>query len=214
MQRRVKAQPRSRNPGYATLGGWLGRLARLDFTVFDDIRQERTATAGVVMIVLGASLIAGLGSWIWALQHTNLHDIDGVEIFVKTVLAGGLLQLAVWFLWVYMAYFVLHRLFAAEVPFQELMRTMGLAFAPVALSIFVGIASLAIPFGVLSLSLAFLFTNFAIESTGDVTTREATFANLAGFGTFLIFMGALANVLESGTLGGLAPGILFFALDL
>jgi hypothetical protein len=214
MQRRVKAEPRSRSAGYATIGGWLGRLASLDFAVFEDIQKERTATAGAILIVLGASIFAGFGSWIWALQHSEFQGLDGVEVFLKTVLAGGLLQTGVWFLWVYMAYFVLHRGFAAQVTFPELMRSMGLAFAPVALSLLVAIAPLAVPFGILSLGAAFLFTNFAIETTADVTTRESTFANLAGFGTFLIFMGALANVMEAGTFGGLAPGLLFFSLDL
>jgi len=39
-------------------------------------------------------------------------------------------------------------------------------------------------------------------------------ANLAGFAAFLIVMGGFANIAEVGTFGGLAPGILFFSLDL
>lgn len=214
MERRVRPQPRpaTTSGGYAILAGWLLRIARLDFDVFEEVRRERTATASAIIVVLGASILAGLGSWIWAMQH-DFEGLDTAPVFVKTVLAGSLIQLAVWFAWVYMAYLVLSRAFAAPVTFQELVRTMGLAFAPVGLSILVGIAPLAVPFGVISLSLAFLYGNIAIEATSGVTTREATFANLAGFVTFVIFMGAFANVAEAGTFGGLAPGLLFFSLD-
>lgn len=212
MNRRIRAPagtPRSA-AGFQTLGGWIFRVARLDFSVFDDARAERTGTAGAILIVLTASIAAGLGSWIWAMQ---LSGVDEASVFLKTCIAGGLLQTLVWLLWVYMAHLVLVRLFGAQVVFQELVRCMGVAFAPIFLSLFVGVAPLAVPFGVFSLALTFHFSNIAIEQATGVTTREATFANLAGFGTFLVFMGALANVFEANGVGGLAPGLLFFALD-
>ena len=73
---------------------------------------------------------------------------------------------------------------------------MGLAFAPVGLSVFVAIAPLAVPFGVFSLGTTFLFTNIAIEQASGLDTREATLANLGGFAVFLIFMGVAANVVR------------------
>ena len=197
MNRRIRAPagtPRSA-AGFQTLGRWIFRVARLDFTVFEDARAERTGTAG-------------------AMQHDDFRGLDPAPVFLKTVIAGGLLQTLVWLLWVYMAHWVLVRLFGAQVVFQELVRCMGVAFTPIFLSLFVGIAPLAVPFGVFSLGLTFLTTNIAIEQATGVTPREATFANLAGFGAFLVFMGALANVAEAGTFGGLAPGLLFFSLDL
>jgi hypothetical protein len=192
----------------------MGRLARLDFTVFDDAREERAATAGAVAIVLGSSLMAGIGSWLWAVQHDEFQGLDTAEVFLKTVLAGGLIQTAVWFIaWVYMSRWVLARLAIVQPDITDMTRTMGLAFAPVALSLFVAVSPLAIPFGVFSLSLAFLFSNIALEQTAGVSTREATIANLGGFAAFLVFMGAFANVAEAGSFGGLAPGLLFFSLD-
>ena len=214
MNRRIRERPSTApSVGYQTLIGWLGRVARLDFTVFDEVKGERTATASAVLIVLTASITAGIGSWLWALQHDNFEGLDTAEVFVKTIIGGGLVQTAVWFLWVFFAQLVIARMFGAQVLFSELMRTMGLAFAPMYLSIFVGIAPLAVPFGVFSLALTFLMSNIAIEQASGVTTREATFANLAGFGIFLAFMGAASNFMEAGVFGGVAPGILFFSLD-
>jgi hypothetical protein len=195
------------------LAGWLGRVARLDYSVFEEVKTERTATASAVLVVFGASLIAGIGSWIWSFQHDSYAGLGVGEVFIKTVLGGTVVQTAVFFAWVYLTHLVLTRMFGAQVLFQELVRTMGLAFAPVALSLFVAVAPLAVPFGVLSLGLTFLVTNVAVEQTAGVTEREATFANLGGFGAFLVFMGAFANVAEAGVFGGLAPGLLFFSLD-
>jgi uncharacterized membrane protein YidH (DUF202 family) len=213
MQRRTKPQPsRHASGGYAMLGGWVVRLFKLDFSVFDDVRNERTATAGAVLIVLGAGIIAGLGSWGWALQHDKYDGLDPAPVFLKTVVAGSLIQLVIWFAWVYIVYLMTSRGFGAQVSFQELVRTMGLAFAPVAFSVAVAIAPLAVPFGVFSLAITFLFTNIAIEQASDLNTRESMLANLAGFAVFLIFMGAAANIAKAGAFGGLAPGILFFSL--
>jgi hypothetical protein len=212
MQRRVRPQATS-GGSYSILGTWLSRLIRLDFTVFEDVRREQTATAMAIVVVLGASILAGLGSWIWAIQE-DFPGLGTGSVFLKTLVAGSIVQLLVWMIWVYLAYVLAARVFAADVTFQELMRTMGLAFAPVGLSIFVAIAPLAVPFGVLSLGITFLFTNIAIEQASGLDTREATLANLGGFAVFLIFMGVAANIYEAGTFGGLAPGLLFFSLDL
>lgn len=212
MQRRVRAQ-RGSGGAYSTLTAWLGRLGRLDFTVFEEVRGEHTATTGAIIVVVAASVLAGLGSWIWAIQQ-DFPDLGTGSVFLKTLVAGAIVQVLVWFIWVYLAYVLTARVFAANVTFQELMRPMGLAFAPVGLSVFVAIAPLAVPFGVLSLGIAFLFTNIAVEQASGLDTREATLANLGGFAVFLIFMGVAANIAEAGTFGGLAPGILFFSLDL
>jgi hypothetical protein len=107
MQRRVRPpQSRYASGGYATLAGWLLRLARLDFTVFDDVQAERTATASAILVVLGAGLLAGLGSWGWALQYSKYDGLDAAPVFLKTVLAGSLIQLIIWFAWVYIVYLV------------------------------------------------------------------------------------------------------------
>ena len=114
-----------------------------------------------------------------------------------------------------MSRWVLARIAVVQPDITDMTRTMGLAFAPVALSLFVAVSPLAVPFGVFSLTLAFLFSNIALEQNYQGPTREATIANLGGFAAFLFvfLMGASANVAEAGSFGGLAPGLLFFSLD-
>ena len=194
--------------------GWLGRIARLDFTVFDDLRSDRSATPIAVLVVLAASVVAGIGTLIWALQHDEFGGIDMMEVLLKAVIIGSVVQTAVWFAWVYITYMLAARVFGSVVHFGELTRVMGFAFAPVALGVLIAIAPLAIPFGLLAFGLTLMLTTAAVERAAEIEPRQAMLSTLGGFAVFLMFMGAFANVMEVATFGGLAPGILFFSLDL
>ena len=193
-----------------TVTNWVGRVLRFDFTAFDEIRDERSATTPAVLIVLAGSFIAGFGSWLWALQ---LDSIGTAEVFVKSMLVGGMIQTAVWFVWVYLVFQVLTRGYGHATTFPELVRTMGLAFSPIVFSVLIAVTVLAIPFGIVSFGMVFLFTNIAIQQTSGADIRETSMANVTGFVAFAVVMGMFANVAEVGAVGGVAPGVLFFALD-
>lgn len=201
---------RYQSTNWQAIGGWVARILRVDFSAFDEVRAEPSATVGAVAVVFGSSLLAGFGSWLWAAQTSFISDS---AVLLRSLLLGSVIQTAVWFLWVYLVYQVLVRGYGARVEFSELTRTMGFAFAPVALSVLIAVTSLAVPFGVIALSMAVLFTNVAIQQATDADAREATLANLTGFGAFAITMGVFANIWEIGGVGGLAPGVLFFSLD-
>ena len=193
---------------------WLGRLLRLDFTAFEEIRADPNSTPSAVIVVLLAGLFAGAGSWLWAVQSRDLVGLNRTDVFVRSLLVGSVMQTIIWFAWVYITYQVLLRGYGARTDFLGLLRTMGFAFVPVALSIFVVFAGLAVPIGMLAFGMALLLTNAAIQAGSDAEFKEAAVANIAGFGVFLLGMGICSNILEVGTFGGIAPGILFFSLDL
>ncbi len=199
------------NTNLQGLGGWLGRLFSLDFTVFDDVRSQPSATTAAVIVVGGASVLAGIGSWLWAVQTDG---VDAGDVFIKSLILGSIIQTLVWLLWVYLTYQVLVRGYNARVDFAELARTMGFAFAPVALSLGIAITVFAVPIGIVSLAMTVLLTNVAVQHASDAEVREATLANITGFAVFAIVMGLFANTLEVDRVGGLAPGLLFFSLDL
>lgn len=194
-----------------SVGGWVGRLMRLDLSVFDEVRSDPSATAGAVIVVAIASVFAGVGSWLWAAQTDG---VAGGEVLVKSLVLGSMLQTAVWFLWVYVVYQVLVRAYGVRADFYELIRTMGFAFAPVGLSILIAITAFAVPFGVASLALAVLLSGAAIQSASSAHPQQALTANITGFTVFAVVMGILANIAEVNTVGGLAPGLFFFSLDL
>ncbi len=198
-----------------SVSGWLGRLIRLDVTVFDEIRSEPSATPSAIVIVFGASVMAVIGSWLWAVQW---RGVEATDVFIKSLVVGSVLQTLAWFIWVYLVFQVLARAYGARVDFSELIRTMGFAFAPVGLSILIAVVGFTIPFGVFSLTGAVLLTYFATESASSAEPRQILVANFAGFAVFAVVMGVLANIGEVSStggaqIGGLAPGLFFFDLS-
>ncbi len=199
-----------RTTSLQSVSGWLGRLLRLDLSVFDEIRADPAATPGAIGVVFGASIMAGIGSWLWAVQTDG---VSASEVFVKSLIIGGILQTIVWFVWVYWVFQVLARGYGARTDFFELIRTMGFAFAPIGASILIAVSNFTMPFGVISIGAALLLTHFAVQSASSAEPRQVLIANFVGFLSFAVVMGVLANIAETDTVGGLAPGLFFFDLN-
>jgi hypothetical protein len=196
--------------GFQNIGSWLGRLIRLDLTVFDDVKDDATATGPAIAVVIVASFLAGLGTWLWSVVE---DQPDKMELFFKATILGSIFQIALWVLWVWIAGMLLSRVFGAGADMNRLMRTMGLAFAPMAISLLVLLSILSIPFAAISIGLTFLLTNAAIASATDAPADRVALANLVGFAAFALILGILSNVAQWHNAGGLAPGIFFFNLS-
>ena len=202
--------------GFQNLASWLGRLIRLDLTVFDDVKDEAAATVPALAVVVAASLLAGLGSWLWWIFEIDFPagaDEKNFEVFLKTFILGGIFMAALWVLWVYIVAMLLSRVFGAGADMNRLMRTMGLAFAPMAISFLVVIGMLAVPLGAFAVATTLLLTNVAIQATTDAEPQQVIVSNLAGFLVFAVVLGILANFAQIYDIGGLAPGIFFFELN-
>ena len=162
-------------------------------------------------MVVVPTVLAGLGSWLW---WFNEVDYKNGEVFLKSLILGGIFQVGLWYLWVYIAAMVLSRGFGSATDMNQMARTMGLAFAPMALSLLVVVSILAVPFGVVAVGLTLVLSNVAISATTTADARQVTIANAMGFLVFAVVLGILSNVSEVGGLGGgLAPGIFFFNLS-
>jgi hypothetical protein len=198
---------------FQNLGSWLLRLARLDLSVFDDVKDDASATLPAITVMVAASFLAGLGSWLWWVIEPPK---DGTEVFLKSTIFGSIFQAALWFVWVYVAAMVLTRGYKAAADMNGMIRTMGLAFAPMAISLLVAVSVLSIPFAVIAVGATVLLSYVAIQAVTDASPQQVMLANLAGFAVFAIAMGILANVGQSSYSifgGGLAPGIFFFNLN-
>jgi hypothetical protein len=201
--------------GFQNVGNWLVRLARLDLTVFDDVKDEAAATAPALAVMVVASFAAGLGSWLWwAVQDFPLVSDKNGEAFFKTFILGGILQAALWFVWVYIAAMLLSRVFGAGADLNRMMRTMGLAFAPMVITILMIVDILAVPFAVIAVGTTLLLSNSAMQAASDAEPQQVIVSNLAGFAVFAIVLGILANVAQIYEIGGISPGIFFVSLDL
>ena len=200
---------RERRP-LATTGHWLQRLVRLDLDVFRDVAGDTAATLPMLALVTAASFLSGVGSWLWWLFQSR--QAAG-EVFLKSCLLGGLLQVPVWLLWVYVAYQTLTLAFGVRVEFYALVRAMGLAFAPMALTVLMAVAQLAVPLAVIPLAATVLLSLVAVEAASDAEPGQALLATLSGFAAFALVLGIRANIAAVEGGGGVAPGLFFFALD-
>src|SRR3972149_2473266 len=169
-----------------SVSGWLGRLARFDLTVFEEVRSDPSATPGAIVVVFIASVLAGIGSWLWAVQTDG---VSAGDVFVKSLVIGSILQTLVWFIWVYLVFQVLARADGARTGFYERIRSMGFAFAPVGMSVLVAITAFAVPFGVAALAGATLFSHFAIQSSSSAEPRQGLLANFLWLFFFAPVMG-------------------------
>ena len=200
--------------GFQNLGNWLARLVRLDLTVFDDVKDDAAATAPALAVMVAASFATGFGSWLWwiTLDFHGVSQSNG-EALLKTLILGGILQAALWLAWVYIAAMLLSRVFGAGADLNRMMRTMGLAFAPMVITILMIIDILAVPFAVIALGATLLLSNAAIQASTDAEPRQVILANLAGFLIFVIVLGILGSVAQIYDRGGIAPGIFFVPLS-
>lgn len=177
----------------------LMRLARLDTTVFDEVRMDPAATASSFFVVAAATFAAGLGGWLWWVQQM---DFNGGKVFVQSVIVGSVFAVLLWIVWLFVSYVLLTQVFRERADLQQLIRTMGLAAAPLGLSLLLLIPGINFGLGLTSIALFFGLTNIAIQSVTTAEPAKVLAANAAGFAVWAVI---LALLVDNTTY--LAPGI-------
>ena len=187
---------------FAILADRLQRLARLDTSVFDEVRHDPAATLPSVFVVVVSTLLAGIGGWLWWL----IQDFpNGGQVLFESVLLGSVFSIALWIVWLLVAYVILTQIFREEADWQQMLRTMGMAAAPLSLSVAMFIPGVSFGVGLASVALFFGLTTIAIQSTTAAGPAHVLIANLSGFAIWAIVLGLLVTS-ESY----LAPGIFLF----
>ncbi|MPZ49556.1 MAG: hypothetical protein GEU75_09715 [Dehalococcoidia bacterium] len=186
---------------------WLRRLVYLDLRVFEEVRSNPAATIPGVIIVVVATLIAGLGGWLWWL--INDFPLAG-DIFVHSAIIGSLIAVVLWALvWLGIVYFMLTQVFRERAYVEQLLRVMGLAASPLALMGLIFIPGLSFGIGLTSLALTFGLTSVAIKAVTTADTARVLAANALGF---FVWAAAL-SLLASSSLSSVephAPGIFLY----
>lgn len=180
----------------------LQRLLRLDTSVFDEVRVDPAATVPAIFVVAASTVLAGLGGWIWWM----FQDFgDTGKVFIQSVILGSVFSVALWIVWLLLAHVILTQLFREDADWQQMLRTMGMAAAPLALSVGIFIPGIDLGIGLASIALFFGLTTIAIQSVTAASPAHVLVANLAGFAVWAIVLGLLVT---SDTF--LAPGIFLF----
>ncbi len=187
---------------FAILADRLQRLLLLDTSVFDEVRLDPAATLPAVFVVITSTVLAGIGGWLlWLTQGFP----DSGQVLFESVVLGSVFSVALWIVWLLVAYVILTQFFREDADWQQMLRTMGMAAAPLSLSVAIFIPDVGFGIGLASVALFFGLTTIAIQSTTAAGPARVLVANLAGFAIWAIVLGLLVKS-ESY----LAPGIFLF----
>ena len=184
---------------YQALTARLMRLAKLDTSIFDEVRLDTSATIPSVAVAVVATFLAGLGGWLWWI----MQDFgDSGKVMMQSFILGSIFSVALWVVWLLIVYVLLTQVFRAQADIQQLVRTMGMAAAPLALSVLMFIPALDFGIGLASLALLFGLTTFAIQASTSASAGQVLVCNAAGFAIWAIVLALLV-----GSDSFFAPGI-------
>lgn len=180
----------------------LRRLATLDTTVFDEVRGDSASTIPAVVVALVSTLLFGIGGWLWWM----FQDLpDSGDIFLKSVILGSLFSAGLWIAWIGIAYVILTQMFRARADFQELLRVMGFAAAPLALGVLMFIPAIEFGLGLAVVALFFGTSVLATRAATDAAPGQVLVASAAGFAVWAIVLTLLVS--DDNVF---APGIFVF----
>ena len=187
----------------AILTDRLQRLLRLDTSVFDEVRRDPAATVPAFLVAAGSTFLAGVGGWLWWIVQ-DFHDAG--KVFFLSTIVGSFVSMALWILWLAVSWVMLTQFFREETDWQEMLRTMGMAAVPLAISVVMFVPGIDAGVALVSVALLFGLTTIAIQAVTGASPAQVLVANLAGFAVWAVALGLLAT---SET--PLAPGI--FLID-
>jgi hypothetical protein len=185
----------------------LRRLATLDTSVFDEVRDDATALIPAVVVVVVSTFLTGIGGWLWYQMQSNNYKAG--TFLMKSAIFGSVVSIVLWGVWVGVTYVMLSQVFRARADINQLVRVMGFAAAPLALGVLLFIPKLSYGIGLTSLALLFGLTTIAVQSATDASAGRTLAANGAGFAVWAIVL----VLFVSGTTpwDSYAPGIFIFA---
>lgn len=117
------------------------RAALLDGRVYDEIRDRDEAMFSALGIVLIAAAAFGLGVW----SRTRVPGSVGLDIGDLTVLVAISTVFTGWFVWAILVWLIGRVLFQGGAGYRQTVRAIGVCYAPVVLTLFIGTSFAQLP---------------------------------------------------------------------
>ena len=152
------------------------RLARLDTTVFDEVRDDANELIPAMIVAGVSALLAGLGA---TLFYEFNFDYGPEKPWLNTFILGGVFMAALYLVWVLIAYVIIVQVYKASADLQSLLRTMGYAAVPLALSVLMFIPVLYPVFAIVPLALLFVMSIYAVQAVTNADSTQVVIANTA-----------------------------------
>lgn len=173
----------------------LVRLAKLDTTVFDEVRDDANELIPAIVITVVSALLAGLGALLfWSVVASGTPD----SAFVNQVILGSIFMAVMYGVAALVVYVVMAQMFKVQVELQTLVRTMGYASFPLAACVLMFIPILWPVFAIVPLALLLVTTIYAVQSATSAESNQVVIASLIGFAVFVLVLGVIATTSDSG----------------
>lgn len=169
------------------------RLAKLDTTVFDEVRDDARELIPALIVAGIACLLAGLGALLWWSVVPNEFLRDNVEKkFLDTLILGSIFLAAMYGVAALIIYVVMAQMYKVTVDLQALIRTMGYAALPLALCILQFIPLLWPVFALVPLALLFVMMIYAVQSATGAESKQVVTATTIGFAVMVLVLGIIS----------------------
>lgn len=187
------------------------RLARLDTSVFDEVRDDQNETIPAIVIAVVSSFLAGLGAFLWWKVVPDISS-DPDNLFLNVFLLGSIFMAAMYGVAALVVYVVLAQMYKVQVDLLSLIRVMGYGSIPLALSIVMFIPIVWPLFSLLPLALLLVMVIYAVQSASGADSSQVVISSTIGIAVMIVVLGLIA---VSGTSFSDAPmgagqfGVLF-----
>ncbi len=172
----------------------LVRLAKLDTTVFDEVRDDANELIPAIVIAVVSALLAGLGAFMfWKAVAAGTPD----SAFVNQVILGAIFMAVMYGVAVLVVYVVMAQLFKVQVDLQALVRTMGYAAFPLAFSLLMFIPIVWPVFAIVPLALLLVTMIYAVQSATGAESNQVVIASLIGFAVFVLVLGLISSTSDA-----------------
>ena len=169
------------------------RLAKLDTTVFDEVRDDARELIPALIVAGIACSLAGLGALLWWSVVPNEVVRDNVgKKFLDTLILGSIFLAAMYGVAALIIYVVMAQMYKVTVDLQALIRTMGYAALPLALCILQFIPLLWPVFALVPLALLFVMMIYAVQSATGAESKQVVTATTIGFAVMVLVLGIIS----------------------
>ncbi len=163
------------------------RAVLLDGSVFRENRDRQETMFAALGVVIISGFAFSLGIWV-EVREPGLVGFDPGELFglvmaVSTIMTG-------WFLWTLFVWILGIRLFQGDAGFRGALRSLGICYAPIALTVFYTFVPLLMIVGIIWILFAGVV---AIKNTLDFEWWKAGISVVigwawsVGFSLFMLF---------------------------
>lgn len=185
----------------------LVRLARLDTSVFDEVRDDPAETIPSLVVAAVSALLAGLGAMLW---WQVVVDAEPDSLFLNTFILGSVFLFGMYLVAGLVVYVVMAQLYRTTADVQTLLRTLGYAAAPLSLSLLMFLPVIYPVFAIVPIALVLTMMFYAVQSATGADSVQVATASIIGFTVMVLVLGliTLASDLPDAPMGAGIFGIL------